>query len=143
MRKPAKIKEWISPDKLQLWVKEAPTKEAYQKRLAIWLTVLGPYHAHDTAKMLGVSKQAVWLWISQYNNNGPEGIQRIGRGGRRWGYLTEHREKELFRKWKIHALNGDTITAKQVLPEVEYIIGKKVSLDYIYKLLKRFRLHKL
>ena len=38
MRKPAQIKSWLTPEELWAWLKEAPTVEAYQKRLAVWLT---------------------------------------------------------------------------------------------------------
>ena len=83
MRRPAQIKPWISPEEMMVWVREAPGRDAYQKRLAIWLTHIGPFHAHQVADMLCVSKQAVWLWIGQYNRQGPEGLHRQGRGGRR------------------------------------------------------------
>lgn len=84
MRKPAQIKSWLTPEELLSWLKEAPTVEAYQKRLAVWLTYIGPFHAQEVAKMLGVSKQAVWLWLGQYNKHGPDALDRKGRGGRRW-----------------------------------------------------------
>lgn len=34
MRKPAQIESWLTPEELWSWLKEAPTVEAYQKRLA-------------------------------------------------------------------------------------------------------------
>lgn len=73
MRRPAPIKPWLSAEDLQIWVREAKSRGEYQKRLAIWLTFIGPYPAHQVAMLLGVSKQAVWLWVSQYNQRGPEG----------------------------------------------------------------------
>jgi hypothetical protein len=69
MRKPAQVESWRTPEELLPWLKEAPTVEAYQKRLVVWLTYLGPFHAQEVAKMLGVSKQAVWLWLGQYNKS--------------------------------------------------------------------------
>ena len=71
MRRPAQIKPWLSPEEMMIWVRESPTRDAYQRRLAIWLTYVGPFHAREVADMLCVSKQAVWLWIGQYNRDGP------------------------------------------------------------------------
>ena len=38
MRLPAQIEPWLSTVDLQVWVREAADKGAYQRRLAIWLT---------------------------------------------------------------------------------------------------------
>ena len=43
MRKPAQIESWLTPEELLSWLKEAPTVEAYQKRLVVWLTYIGPF----------------------------------------------------------------------------------------------------
>jgi hypothetical protein len=42
MRKPAQIESWLTPEELLSWLKEAPTVEAYQKRLVVWLTCSHP-----------------------------------------------------------------------------------------------------
>ena len=87
MRRPVKLEPWFSAEQLVAWMQEAPDKPSYQRRLAIWLTHLGPFPASEVAKMLGVSKQAVWKWVSEYNQRGADGLDREGRGGRRWGLL--------------------------------------------------------
>ena len=93
--------------------------------------------------MLGVSKQAIWLWIGQYNQNGPEGLQRQGRGGRRWSLLELKEEQRVLERWAKRAGQGEVITARQQLPEVQKAVGQEVSLAYIYKLLKRHGWRKL
>ena len=80
MRPPARIEPWLSTEALQVWVREAPDKGAYQRRLAIWLTDVCRLPAHRVAESLCVSKQAVWLWIAQYNQQGPEGSTSRGAG---------------------------------------------------------------
>jgi len=142
MRPPAQIKPWLSPEDLAVWVREAPHKDAYQKRLAVWLTYLRR-PAPEIADLLQVSIPAVWLWIRQYNHQGPAGLIRQGRGGRRWSYLSEEEEAELLRSWEERALRGEVLTASHLLPEVEQRVGKKVSLDYVYKLLHRHQWRKL
>ncbi len=85
MRLPARIEPWLSTEDLQVRAREAPDKSAYQRRLAIWLTGVCHLPAHRVAESLCVSKQAVWLWITQYNWQGPEGLRRAGR---RWAWLS-------------------------------------------------------
>ena len=60
MRGPAQIKPWLSTQEMAIWVNDAPTKDAYRHRLAIWLTHIGPFHAQRVATLLQVSVQAVW-----------------------------------------------------------------------------------
>jgi transposase len=142
MRPPAQLKPWLSPEELAVWVREAPNKDAYQKRLAVWLTHLRR-PATEIADLLQVSTPAVWLWIKQYNHQGPVGLARKGRGGRRWSYLSWEAEAELLLSWEERALRGEVLTAPQLLPEVQRMVGKEVSLDYVYKLLHRHQWRKL
>ena len=143
MRRPAQIKAWLSEDEFSVWMREAPSREAYQRRLAIWLTRMGSFPAHQVARMLGISKQAVWLWVSQYNRNGPEGLERRGRGGRRWALLSWSQEETLLASFEEKALRGEWITAKQMLPQIGQVAGEQVSLAYVYRLLRRHQWRKL
>ncbi|MFZ5785807.1 MAG: helix-turn-helix domain-containing protein [Acidobacteriota bacterium] len=124
-------------------MQEAPDKASYQRRLAVWLTYLGPFPAGEVAAMLGVSKQAVWKWISEYNKRGPDGLDREGRGGRRWGLLSEEQEKAVLERFAARARSGDIVSAKQLLPEICKAVGREVSLAYVYKLLHRQQWRKL
>jgi hypothetical protein len=93
MRKPSALSPWFTPTQLAAWVQEAPDKGAYQRRLAIWLTQAGPFAAHRVAELLAVSTQAAWKWLGEYNALGPQGLERHGRGGRRWRFLTLDQER--------------------------------------------------
>jgi transposase len=90
-----------------------------------------------------MSKQAVWLWVGQYNKNGPEGLGRQGRGGRRWSLLSWPQEEALLKSFEKRALRGEWITAKQMLPEICQVAGEEVSLAYVYRLLRRHQWRKL
>jgi len=137
MKPPAQIKPWLTVEGLAAWVEDAPDREAYRRRLAIWLTHIGPFHAQQVATMLRVSRQAVWLWVAQYNKHGPKGLQRRGRGGRRWSYLSVSQEERLVRRLEERASRGEVATAPRLLPEVQAKLGRRVSLGYVYKLLHR------
>jgi transposase len=143
MRGPAQIKSWLSEEEFLVWLREAPDREAYQKRLAIWLTKIGPFPAHEVARMLGISKQAVWLWVGQYNKDGPEGLVRQGRGGRRWSLLSWPQEETVLKSFEKRALGGELITVKQMLPGICEATGEEVSLAYVYRLLRRHQWRKL
>lgn len=142
MRPPAQLVSWFSPEEMAVWVRESPDKEAYKKRLAIWLTHLR-HSAPEIADLLQVSTPSVWLWVKQYNRQGPEGLNRQGRGGRRWSFLSWEEEEALLQCWEERALRGEILTAPQMLPDVEQAVGKPVSLDYVYRLLHRHQWRKL
>lgn len=137
MRRPASIRPWLSKQGLQAWVRKAHDREEYQKRLAVWLTHMGPFPAHRVATLLGVSKQAVWLWVSQYNHQGPKGLQRRGRGGRRRAYLTLAQEKAFLASREERIRQGRIVTARQIHGELCRRLRKKISLGYLYGLLHR------
>src|SRR5258708_11048462 len=98
MRPPAEIALWLSTEDMQTWVREAPDKASYQRRLAIWLTHVERLAAHRVAQSLCVSTPAVWRWVQQHNHQGPEGLHRAGRGGRRWAFLKWEQEQRLLEK---------------------------------------------
>jgi transposase len=119
------------------WVQKSPDQTVHKTRMAIWLTHTGRLHAGQVADILGVSRQAVWLWIRQYNQRGPAGLERPGRGGRRWGYLTPSEERALLEPLIRSARSGRPLTADTVQDIVEARLERKVSRSYIYKLLHR------
>ncbi len=143
MRLPARIESWLSTEDLQVWVREAPDKSAYQRRLAIWLTGVCRLPAHRVAESLCVSKQAVWLWVAQYNEQGPEGLRRTGRGGRRWAWLSWEEEARFLEAPQQAASRGQILTAPQLRAGLERLTGRRVSLAYVYRLLHRHGWRKL
>ena len=143
MRRPAGLKPWVSEMELLEWLRGAATAGEHQKRMVVWLTHFGRWPGHRIAEMVGVSVQAVWKWVGQYNLQGPAGLCRCGRGGRRWSYLTEEQEKVLLHSLETRAAQGDIITAKQVFPLVREAAGREVSLGYVYSLLRRHGWRKL
>jgi len=137
MRPPAQIKDWLSLEAMFQWVQNAPDQAAYRCRMAVWLTHTGRLHAAKVAHILGVSKQAVWLWIRQYNALGPAGLERHGRGGRRWGLMTPAQEAELLRPFFRRLRAGYALKPGAVQQAIEAGLQQKVSKSYVYKLLRR------
>jgi len=143
MRMPSDLTPWFTTDQLMEWVKEAPDKTAYQRRLAVWLTHAGKLPAHRIAELLLVSTQSIWKWIGEYNSLGPAGLDRQGRGGRRWGLMTPDEEQEFLSQQLARAKDGNILTAKHLHPALCQRLGQEVSLDYVYKLLHRHEWRKL
>ena len=143
MRPPAKIVAWLPGEELLQWVREAPDKSSYQRRLAVWLTYLGELSAQQVAEYLGVSKQAVWLWVGQYNREGPGGLARVGRGGRRWALLSWEEEEAFLEQWHQKAAVGEVLTVHDLHQALAQRVGRKVSLAYVYRLLHRHGWRKL
>jgi len=77
----------LSDEELRDWVREPTDRASYQRRLAIWMTHHAGFHAQKVADLLQVAQSSVWKWIGEYNRCGPAGLERKGRGGRRWAFL--------------------------------------------------------
>jgi transposase len=143
MRPPAEMVLWLSTEDLQTWVREAPDKASYQQRLAIWLTHVKRLSAHRVAQSFCVLTPAVWRWVRQYNHQGPEGLHRAGRAGRRWAFLKWEQEQHFLEKRLQAAARGEVLTAKQLHRQLQKIAGRDVSLGYVYRLLGRHGWRKL
>ena len=143
MRRPALIHPWLSEKKLEAWVRTARSREEYQKRTAIWMTLRGPFPAHRVASLLVVSKQAVWLWVGQYNRKGPDGLERQGRGGRRRAYLSLDQETALLKILLARAERGKAPRAREVQAEISKVTRINVSISYVYRLFERIGWQKL
>ena len=137
MRPPARIRDWLEINKMFQWLQSAADEASYKRRMAIWLTHTGKLHANKVAEILGVSEQSVWLWVRQYNNRGPAGLERKGRGGRRWGFMSVEEETELLRPLIRKARSGNPPKPSTVKDIIEEKLKRKVSMSYVYHLLKR------
>ncbi len=139
MRPAAKIKPYMTKYQMQEWLREAPDKAAFQRRQAIWLTSVEQLHAYRVAGMLGVSTQVVWLWIGQYNKLGQRGLERTGRGGRHWSFLSYAQERQVIQELLVMVdIDADNRSfGKKTQNILEQKLGRKVSLAYAYRLLKR------
>jgi transposase len=143
LRRPATLKPWLTEEGLLDWLRSAQKVDEYRRRLSIWLTHLGRWSAREISELSGVSVQAVWLWVGQYNRKGPGGLGRTGRGGRRWAFLSTADEQRFLAGWQEQAAQGRIITAKQMHADLCRRIGKPVSLAFVYRLLHRHQWRKL
>jgi transposase len=137
MRPPAQIKDWLGIDQMFRWLQEATNEASHKRRMAIWLTYTGKLHAHKVADVLGISTQAVWLWIRQYNQAGPTGLVRNGRGGRRRSAMSLKQEIGLLAPLIQKARAGHPPKPAAIRQIIQEKLGRSVSMSYIYQLLRR------
>jgi transposase len=139
MRPPAKIKPWLNPSQLTDWVCAASIDAGLRrKRLAVWLSAVSSFYAHQVAALLGVSVVSVWRWITCYNRSGPEGLRASRRGGRRRGHLgSRAQEASVLAGWEPQALAGNLLTAGPLRQALEQAAGRRLSPSSLYELLAR------
>ena len=144
MRLPAKIEPWLTPEAMLDWVYEARAAGGLlQKRLAVWLTWAGPFHAARVAQLLGVAQVSVWHWVARYNQLGPQGLGPTRRGGRRHGRLaSRQQEAEALAGLRVEALAGNLLTAWPIRRELERVAGQPLSKAGLYRVLARHRWRK-
>ena len=138
MKNQAKTNNGITDRQMFEWLKSSPDEWSYKRRLAVWLIVKGRLSAAKAAQIAGVSRSAVWLWVRQYKSKGATGLKRMGRGGRRWGFMGINEETAilgtLIRRGLLPKL-GKGAFVKRVM---EKQLGRTVSLPYAYRLLQRY-----
>ena len=139
----SQVEAHLPLDELAVWVREAADKGGYQRRLAVWLTLAQGLPAQQVAQYLCVSRQSVWKWLGEYDKLGPEALERQGRGGRRWGFLTFSEEVDLLAGFLAAAERGQVLTASVLKHDLERRLQREVSLAYVYRLLSRHGWRKL
>lgn len=138
MSRPTHVAPWMTREELLVWLKEARTKDEYQRRLVVWMAVVQPMPAKSMAEALGISTQAVWKWISEFNRLGPEGLARAGRGGRRRALLSLSAERALVSKIRKLQSRIPRPSLRSLLPEVRRTVRLTVPLHYLYRLMARW-----
>ena len=137
MGTPIRVKSWLGIEQMYQWLQRADDESSRTRRLALWLIYTGELGVSAVSSTLGVSKQAIWLWVRQYNDLGPAGIERTGRGGRRWGFMTISQEAQLLKPFIAKAKSRQLPKAAEIKRAVEKKTSRKVSMSYVYRLLAR------
>lgn len=132
------IKPWLSLEDLRAWSLAPTARQEYQRRLAIWILASHPMPTHVVADLLGVSVQAIWKWVAEFNRLGPEGLERTGRGGRRQATLPLAAEKALAAKLHDLRQRFPKLSVRNLQPEINRVLGREVPLHYLYRLLRRW-----
>lgn len=130
MARRPQVKTGLSEVELLEWTRQATTPAECRMRPAVWITTLHGWPAHEVARLLGASKQAIWAWMGPYHRLGSKGLDREGRGGRRWAFLSWEQGERLLTSMRAEALEGRVMTAQHVHARACEAAKREVSLGY-------------
>jgi transposase len=101
--------------------------------------------ATEISEILGISKSKIYSTVRQYNKYGKDYKVNKNWGGRRKGtyYLTIEEEMNFFSGLTDKALKGEILSFKDIKEEIELLLNREVSEDYIWDLFKRNQWHKI
>ena len=99
--------------------------------------VAGVHSAGVISPLVNLSKSSIYKIVEQYNKDGIEGIKYTLRGGRRRSLLSLTDEIDLLNAIEQKAGKGLIKTANDIRTIVEDKVGRTVSDDYLWDLLKR------
>ncbi len=135
-----KLKNYLSSEEIKKELKAQKNHHKWLNWQIIYsLSMNKGKSAESVANILGVERSKIYRTVENYNNHGPEWIQKRKWGGRRENssFLTLDQEKELLRSISAKASKGLVLTALDIQAEIEGRIGHKVSDDYIWDLFNR------
>lgn len=134
----------LRAEDLERKMKEAESIEQYRRWQVIFLRQSNPsMPVGKVAKLCAVAYRTVTQWTWLYNNNKPEDYVLSGRGGRRYGHLSEDAEIKLLQNLKEKAGKGHLITVLAVKKTAEKEVGHELPKDYAYDLLHRHKWRKI
>jgi transposase len=104
----------------------------------LYLIQVGNIHSAGLiSPLVGLSSPSIYKIVEGYNKNGPSSIVCRPRGGRRRALLSVAEEQELLVKVEQDAAKGLVKTAADIRKLVESKVGKPVSDDFLWDLLRR------
>jgi len=114
-----------------------------QKRLlCLKLRIVKGISSKEISEIVGYSLSFVDQIISKYNKHGLEEIKAKKQIGNRRN-LTVKQEKELLNSFSKQAEAGKIVEVSDIIKGYEKLIGRKVAISIVYKMLKRHGWRKL
>ena len=101
------------------------------------IQVGGMHSAELISPLISLSRPSIYKIVQQYNKLGDAGIKYTLRGGRRRSLLSIDEEAKLLCTIEQKAAKGLIKTANDIRIIIEHKVGKPVSDDYLWDLLKR------
>ena len=138
-----KIKSSLSEKALRKIIKYQSDSRSLKGWLIIYnVQLYQGKKAEDIAQMLGVCRSMVYRVVNLYNEHGKNWISCYygnDQGGRRESrcLLSLENEKLLMKSFEEIAISGNFLTFKDIKENVERMVGKIVSDDYIWDLFHR------
>lgn len=137
MRK-LKLVPHLSDSELKQKLKQTAGKPEFSRwQILYMIQVAGIQSADTIAPLVNLSKPSVYKIVQGYNKSGSKAIKYSMRGGRHRFLLSLEEEALLLKTIEQKASQGLIKTAFDIRIVVEDRVGRKVSDDYLWDLLKR------
>lgn len=133
-----KLNDHLSDADLKTKLSESAGKPEFSRWQIFYLIQIGKIHSADIiAPLVNLSKSSIYKIVEGYNKLGVQSIRYSPRGGRHRFLLSTEQEAALLQTIEQKAAKGLVKTANDVRSLVESKVGRKVSDDYLWDLLKR------
>jgi transposase len=128
----------LTDEQLIAKLNEFRSRPEFSRWQILYLVQVGKLNKVDLlVPLVGLSKPSIYKIIEGYNKRGVSAIVVKSRGGRRRSLLSVAEEEALVRSISEQAAKGLIKTANDIRVIVESRVGKEVSDDFLWDLLKR------
>lgn len=133
-----KLVSHLSDVELKKQLSVATGSPVFSRWQILYLVQVGKITSAATiAPLVNLSIQSVYKIVEGYNKSGASSVNCKPRGGRHRFLLSTEQEAQLLQSIEQKAAKGLIKTATDIRALVESKVGKQVSDDYIWDLLKR------
>jgi transposase len=138
-----RIKNHLSEEEIEVKIKQLKGFWQVRRWMIISQAQKERVKAEDLALRFGVSEATVYALTSRYNRFGEKGIETPGKGQRQRAYLTTEEESDFLAPFFERAEKGALVTSKNIHAELEGVVGQKIHITTVYRLLKRHNWRKI
>ena len=132
------ITRHLDDDDLARRVREAVSPGQKRRWQVIFLRQTQPLMpVSAVAKACGVAYRTVTQWTWGYNKHGPDWLAVKRRGGRRRGLMSPAKERAFMESLLRDAEGAAFVTTAKIRAAAQRRLGREVSRDYAYDLLRR------
>jgi len=124
-------------EKLKAALKQAKTKNQFQRIQCLWLRAGLGLNADQVAQAVGWLPTSVRRLQAQYLKKGDRLLQSVGRGGRLHQNLSREQEQALLELFTLKAGRGGMLEVSQVKLAYEKAVGHGVPKSTVYRMLAR------
>lgn len=133
-----KLVSHLSDNDLKKQLSIATGKPEFNRWQILYLVQVGRISSAATiSPLVNLSTQSIYKIVEGYNKSGISSVSCKPRGGRHRFLLSTEQEAHLLQSIEQKAAKGLIKTAEDIRSLVESKVGKEVSDDYIWDLLKR------
>lgn len=133
-----KLTDHLSDAELRNRLSASSGKPEFPRWQILYMIQVGKIHSAEIiAPVVNLSKPSIYKIVEAYNKEGSGAIKYSKRGGRRRFYMSHEQELELLDSIKDKAEKGLIKTANDIKALIENKVGRAVSDDFVWDMLKR------